>query len=331
MRAAPRVRHAGAVTDSAVLTRGLCKAYRSGLSRRVALRDVDLDVPRGGVHALVGPEGSGRTTLLRVLLGLARPTAGEAALLGVPVPSRLAEVLPRVGAVVDQPAFTDGLTARRNLLLLARTSGVGRRRVDEVLERVGLSRRDHRRVARWSAGRQQRLGLAAALLGSPDLLLLDEPTAGLDPVAAEDLRRLLRELAEEGTTVVLASHDLDEVRGTASTLTVLDAGVVVASGTVDALLGESVARTRVRVADPMRAAEVLRTGGYDVTPFESDPGGDLLVAGHEHPEEISRLLAGADLFVAELTAARPGFRDWFGALTAPGAHRAAAPTEEESR
>ena len=315
------------MTDSAVLTRGLRKVYRNGLSRRVVLHDVDLDVPRGGVHALVGPEGSGRTTLLRVLLGLARPSGGEAALLGVPVPDRLHEVLPRVGAVVEEPAFTDGLTARRNLLLLARSAGVPRRRVGEVQERVGLSRDDHRRVGRMSAGHRQRLGLAAALLRSPDLLLLDEPTTGLDPVAADDLRRILCELATEGTTVVLTSHDLEEVRAAASTMTVLDAGLVVAAGRVDSLVGEATAQTRVRVADPVRATEVLRTGGYDVTPLEGDLRGDLLVAGHEHPEEISRLLAGADIFVAELTAARPGFGEWFGALVA---HGPTTPTAEKT-
>ncbi|MGN6251076.1 MAG: ABC transporter ATP-binding protein [Marmoricola sp.] len=304
-------------------TRGLRKVIRVG-GRRVAVLDgVDLAVPRGGVHALLGPEGSGRTTLLRVLLGLARPSGGEAALLGVPVPDRLAEVLPRVGAVVEEPGFTDGLGARRNLRLLARADGLPRRRVDEVLERVGLTRRDRRRVARWSPGPQQRLALAAALLRSPELLLVDEPTAGLDPVAADDVRRILSELAAEGTTVVLTSHDLDEVRTTAASMTVLDAGRVVAAGSVAELAGEATVPTRVRVADSGRGAEVLRSGGYDV----SAEGEDLLVAGHEHPEQISRLLAGAGLHVSELTAARPGFAAWFAAL--PGRSGDAARTEEE--
>lgn len=307
------VRHAGAVTDAAVRTRGLRKVLRTGAHRTVLLDGIDLDIPRGGVHALLGPEGSGRTTLLRTLLGLARPSSGEAWLLGTPVPARLSEVLPRVGAVVEQPSFTDGLTARRNLILLARTGGVPRRRVDAVLEQVGLPRRDHRRVARWSPARQQRLGLAAALLRSPELLLLDEPTTGLDPVAAEDLRRILREVAAAGTTVVLTSHDLEEVRTTAEAVTVLDAGRVVTTGTVDALVGEAAAHTRVRVADPGRGAEVLRAAGYAVTPGEGTDA-ELSVAGHERPEDISRVLATHDLYVAELTVARPSFAAWFAQL-----------------
>lgn len=298
-------------------TRGLRKVLRSGAHRTVLLDGVDLDIPRGGIHALLGPEGSGRTSLLRVLLGLARPSGGEAWLLGTPVPAGLPRVLPRVGAVVEQPSFTDGLSARRNLLLLARTGGVPRRRVDAVLEQVGLPRRDHRRVARWSPARQQRLGLAAALLRSPELLLLDEPTTGLDPVAAEDLRRVLRELGADGTTVVLTSHDLEEVRTTAQAVTVLDAGRVVTTGRVDALLGEAAAHTRVRVADPGRAAAVLREGGYVVSPG-ADTATELLVAGHEHPEDISRLLAGHDLHVAELTAERPAFATWFTGLRQAG-------------
>ncbi|MGN6780568.1 MAG: ABC transporter ATP-binding protein [Marmoricola sp.] len=300
-------------SDAAVRTRGLRKVLRSGAHRSVLLDGMDLDIPRGGVHALLGPEGSGRTSVLRVLLGLARPSGGDAWLLGTPVPAGLPQVLPRVGAVVERPSFTDGLSARRNLMLLARTRGVPRRRVDAVLEQVGLPRRDHRRVARWSPARHQRLGLAAALLRSPELLLLDEPTTGLDPVAAEDLRRVLRELAEGGTTVVFTSHDLEEVRTTAHAVSVLDAGRVVTTGTVEGLLGEAAAHTRVRIADAGRAAAVLREGGYVVSPG-SDAATELLVEGHEHPEDISRLLASHGLHVAELSAERPTFAAWFTGL-----------------
>jgi ABC-2 type transport system ATP-binding protein len=213
--------------------------------------------------------------------------------------------------VVEEPAFTPGFTGRRNLLLLARSVGLGRRRVDEVLELVGLPRHDRHRFGTYSLGRRQRLAIAAALLRSPDLLVLDEPTNGLDPAGVRDVRRLVRGLADDGVTVLVSSHDLAEVQQSCDAVSIIGAGRLLASGPVDELLGEAVSRTRVRVEDADRAADLLREEGYDVSRVE----GDLLVAGHEHPEAITRLLAGHELFVSELSAVRPGLEDYFLQLT----------------
>jgi ABC-2 type transport system ATP-binding protein len=301
-----------AAPDVVVRTRGLRKVYRAaGRPSVVAVDGLDLAVAAGGVHGFLGPNGSGKTTTIRMLLGLARPTAGTVEVLGKPVPGALDEVLPRVGAVVEQPAFMPGFTGRRNLLLLARSVGLGRRRVDEVLELVGLPRHSRQRVGTYSLGMRQRLAVAAALLRSPDLLVLDEPTNGLDPAGVRDMRALARGLADDGVTVLVSSHDLAEVQQSCDAVSIIGAGRLLASGPVEELLGEAVSRTRVRVDDADRAADLLREEGYDVSRGEED----LLVAGHEHPEAITRLLAGHGLYLSELSAIRPGLEDYFLQLT----------------
>jgi ABC-2 type transport system ATP-binding protein len=305
-----------ATADLVVRTTGLRKVYREpGRPTVVAVDGLDLAVAAGGVHGFLGPNGSGKTTTIRMLLGLARPSAGTIEVLGKPVPAALDEVLPRVGALVEEPAFTPGFTPRRNLLLLARSVGLGRRRVDEVLELVGLPRNDRHRFGSGSRGMQQRLGLAAALLRSPDLLVLDEPASGLDPSGVRDMRELVRRLADDGVTVLVSSHDLAEVQQSCDAVSIIGAGRLLATGRVDELLGEAVARTRLQVSDPDRATTVLREEGYDVV----REGDDLLVAGHEHPERISRALAGQGLYVSELSAVRPDLESYFLELT--GAER----------
>jgi ABC-2 type transport system ATP-binding protein len=290
------------VTDPVIRTVGLRKVYRSpGRPSVAALDGLDLVVGRGGVHGLLGPNGAGKTTTIRLLVGLARPTAGTIEVLGKPVPGALASVLPRVGATVEEPALTPGFSGRRNLLLLARSVGLGRRRVDEVLEQVGLPRRDHHRFGSRSPGVRQRLAIAAALLRSPDLLLLDEPTDGLDPAGARDVRELMRRVADSGVTVLLCSPDLAEVQQACDAVSIISEGRLLADGRVSELLGESVSRTRVLVEAPDRAAAVLTDAGYDV----SRAGEALLVAGHDHAELITRRLADHGLYVRELTAVRP--------------------------
>ena len=312
------------MSDLVVETRGLRKVFRDGRQRLAAVDGLDLAVERGGVHGFLGPNGSGKTTTIRMLLGLARPDAGEVRVLGEALPDRLPEVLRRVGAVVEHPQFSPDLSGRRNLLLLARTIGLPKSRVDEVLEEVGLTSRARRRTRTYSHGMRQRLGLAAAMLKEPELLILDEPMNGLDPAGINDMRELLVRLGDSGSTVLLSSHVLAEVQQVCSSVSIIGSGKLLATGRVDELLGESTAHTRVGIADPDRATTVLTEAGYVVT-REDD---DLLVQGHEHPDEITRALAADELYVRELTAVRPDLESFFLALTG---HRSQPDAPEEAR
>ena len=299
------------MSDLVVETHGLRKAYRDHRRRIRAVDGLDLAVERGGVHGFLGPNGSGKTTTIRLLLGLATPDSGEIRLLGEALPGRLAPVLRRVGAVVELPQFSPDLSGRRNLPLRARTAGLPKGRADAVLEEVGLSDLARGRVRGYSFGTRQRLGLASALLKKPDLLILDEPTNGLDPAGITDMRELLVRLGESGVTVLLSSHVLAEVQQACSSVSIIGDGKLLASGKVDDLLGESTASTRVGVPDTRRATAVLTDAGYTVSP----DGDALLVQGHEHPGEITRALAAHDVFVTELTAVRPDLESFFLHLT----------------
>ena len=209
--------------------RGLRKTYRTFSLRRVAAVDgLDLTVPRGGVHAFLGPNGSGKTTTIRMLLGLVRPDAGSIDLFGTPVPARLPEVVGRVGAIVENPRFVPGFSGRRNLRLLATAVGVPHTTVEEVLEHVGLRDRGDDQFRRYSLGMKQRLAVAATLLKDPDLLVFDEPSNGLDPAGIRDIRTTIRGLADQGRTVLVSSHVLAEVEQVADTVWVVARGRVVA-------------------------------------------------------------------------------------------------------
>jgi ABC-type multidrug transport system ATPase subunit len=299
------------MTDLVVDARGLRKVYRDRGRKVAAVDGLDLAVPRGGVHGFLGPNGSGKTTTIRMLLGLARPDGGEIRILGEALPARRTTVLRRVGAVVEEPRFSADLSGRRNLQLLAGLAELPPSRVDEVLERVSLSDRAKDRYGRYSLGMRQRLGVAAALLKDPELLVLDEPSNGLDPAGILDMRELIRSLGETGVTVLLSSHILAEVQQVCSSVSIIGEGSLLASGTVDELLGESVARTRVEVPAPLAAMEHLTGAGYQVTL----DGEALLVQGHEHPEQITRLLADRGIFVSELSAVRPDLETFFLQLT----------------
>jgi ABC-2 type transport system ATP-binding protein len=269
-------------------------------------------VPAGGVHGFLGPNGSGKTTTIRMLLGLARPSAGTMRLFGEPVPSRLSEVVPRVGAVVEQPKFMPAFTGRKNLLLLAHAVGVPKDRVDAALVQVGLSGRDRERYAGYSLGMRQRLAIAATLLKSPDLLILDEPTNGLDPAGIRDIRDMIRELGESGVTVLLSSHILAEVQQVCHSVSIIGNGRLVASGRVDELVGDNtLAVVRVWVADQAAAITHLQDARMRV----SRSGDHLEVEGFAHPEDITRVLAQHELYVRELTPVRGDLESVFLQLT----------------
>src|SRR5215210_3054571 len=254
---------------AAIEVRGLHKSYRRG--RRPAERaldGLDLRVEAGGVHGFLGPNGSGKTTTIRVLLGLARADRGDVRVLGSQVPDRLPDVVGSVGALVENPLFLPGMSGRAQLQLLARSVGIPRTRVEEVLELVRLRDRADDRVKGYSLGMRQRLGVAAVLLKDPLLLVLDEPSNGLDPGGMHEMRTMIRRLAAEGRTVFVSSHLLTEVQQTCDHVAVVSRGRCVASGSVADLLRGGVSRYRVRVpggdAERDAAAGVLRGHGSTV-------------------------------------------------------------------
>ena len=315
--------------DLVIETTGLHKEFRTRRGRRVVAVDhLDLAVPAGGVHGFLGPNGSGKTTTIRMLLGLARPTHGRMHLFGEPVPRRLPAVMGRVGAVVEQPKFVPGFTGRHNLTLLAHVVGVSNRAVDTALAQVGLAGRERERYKGYSLGMKQRLAIAATLLKSPDLLILDEPTNGLDPAGIRDIRTMIRELGESGVTVLLSSHILAEVQQVCHSVSIIGNGRLLASGPVDDLVGEQkVKQVRVGVADPVAAQRVLEQARWRVT----RDGDRLVVEGVEQAEDITRALAARQIFVRELTPVRADLESVFLQLTQDTSLHARRPEAERDR
>ncbi|RNL79030.1 ABC transporter ATP-binding protein [Nocardioides marmorisolisilvae] len=312
------------MSDLVVETRGLRKVYRDAGRKVVAVDSLDLAVERGGVHGFLGPNGSGKTTTIRLLLGLASPDEGSITVLGQSYPEQVPAALTRVGALLERGLFSPGLSGRRNLDLLARAAGLPKSRVGEVIEQVDLGEVAKRRYRGYSLGVRRRLSLAAALLKKPELLILDEPSNGLDPAGIRDVRDTIPRLAESGVNVLLSSHILAEVQEVCGSVSIIDAGRLVGSGKVADLLGESTARTRVGVAEPDRADSVLSGAGYQV----QREGDFLVVEGHEHPEMITRLLADSGLYVSELHAIRPTLESYFLKLTG---HRPTSPEDPQAR
>jgi ABC-2 type transport system ATP-binding protein len=297
------------VTDLVIETSGLRKEFRSRRGVRVAVQDLDLAVPAGGVHGFLGPNGSGKTTTIRMLLGLAAATSGSMRLFGETVPHRLPAVIDRVGAVVESPKFSPHVSGRQNLTLLARTIDAPKTRVDEVVETVGLTGRDRDRYKSYSLGMKQRLAIAATLLKSPELLILDEPTNGLDPAGIREIRDTIRELGEAGVTVLLSSHILAEVQQVCTSATIIGNGRMLASGRVEDLLGTSTSY-RVVVPDPATARSVLTGAGFAVS------DGEGLQVETDQPAAVTEALGGAGIWLTELTPLRPDLETVFLELTA---------------
>ena len=277
------------------------KAYRGrrGKPAEKALDGLDLVVPTGGVHGFLGPNGSGKTTTIRMLLGLVRADAGELHLLGEPVPQALPQVLGEVGALVETPLFFPNFSGRLNLQLLADTAGVSKARVEQCLALVGLHDRADDRFRGYSLGMKQRLGIAAALLKRPRLLILDEPSNGLDPAGIREVRELVRRLGRDGeTTVFLSSHLLAEIEQVCDSVSIMARGRCVATGPVSQVLaGGGTGDMRVRVPDQRRAGQVLQEAGYTVT----DLDGALRVHSVTDPGEVTRTLTLKQLYLTELS------------------------------
>ncbi|MBA3727895.1 MAG: ABC transporter ATP-binding protein [Actinobacteria bacterium] len=278
---------------------GLRKEFRQLRGRSpVAVDSLDLSVPQGGVFGFLGPNGSGKTTTIRCLLGLVRPTAGTCRLLGADSTSGLRSVIRRVGSIVEAPTLFPGFSGRRNLRLLGRLDGIGRRRVDDVLEVVGLSARADHRVKTYSLGMKQRLGIAAALLRDPEVLILDEPANGLDPAGIKSVRDLLRRLGEEGRTVFLSSHFLGEVEQICDRVAILSRGRCIASGSVSDVLSKgAVAGLTVRLEDAAAGVEALGEAGIEAS-LDAD-----VIRVRTPPSDAARVtkaLADRGLYLSEL-------------------------------
>jgi ABC-2 type transport system ATP-binding protein len=248
------------VSDAVIATRGLTKRYGPVL----AVDGIDLDVRAGDVYGFLGANGSGKTTTVRILLGLVLATSGEAEVLGARMPRSAKRVLPQVGTLVEGPAAYPHLSGRANLALFDALGSArrGRRaRVDDVLERVGLGLAGDRRVRGYSHGMRQRLGIAASLLREPQLLLLDEPTTGLDPAGMRDMRELVKRLAADGITILLSSHILAEVEELCNRVAIIRRGGIIYEGRLDELLASASGGYRLRTPDPEHARVVLLLHG----------------------------------------------------------------------
>ncbi|MGQ0466846.1 MAG: ABC transporter ATP-binding protein [Sporichthyaceae bacterium] len=288
--------------NSVIEVRGAAKTYRRrGKPPLRALDGVDLHVEAGGVHGFLGPNGSGKTTTIRVLLGLVAADAGELRLLGRPVPEQLPQAIGSVGALVETPLFFPGFTGRLNLRLLADIAGVSHARVEECLEIVDLRDRADERFKGYSLGMKQRLGIAAALLKNPRLLILDEPSNGLDPAGIKDTRDLIKRLGTDGhTTVFLSSHLLAEVEQVCDRVSIMAKGRCVASGPVrEVLAHRATGELQLRVPNIPAARRVLEDAGHRIVAQRTD--GALTVAPASSPEELNRLLAVHGHYLSELT------------------------------
>ena len=299
----------------AVEARGLSKRF-GGLA---AVDDVDLLVPRASAFGYLGPNGAGKTTLIRVLLGLTRADSGTMSLLGLPVPAQRARALARVGAIVDEPRFHGHLSGRENLKILAAArGGDAEKQIGPALTRTGLTMRADDKVSAYSMGMRQRLGLAACLLADPQLLILDEPMNGLDPAGMRDMRDMLRGLVDEGRTVVLSSHLLDEVERTCDQVAIVDHGRVVRQGPIHELTEGAGVAVEVQCSDPPAAALALgRTAIGSRVAVSEDGLTVALAAGaaREQTADLNRRLVEAGISVYGLRQAHTSLEDWFLSVT----------------
>jgi ABC-2 type transport system ATP-binding protein len=298
-------------------TRGLVKRF----AEANAVDGIDLAVPGGGVYGFLGPNGAGKTTTIRILVGLLWPTRGSARIFGEAIAPG-APVLDRVGSLIERPALYPYLSARDNVRVFGTAHGLGpdvlTQRIGEALDRVGLANVARRKAGGFSTGMAQRLALAIALIGRPDLVILDEPTNGLDPNGVVDVRELIARLAADGTTVFLSSHVLPEVEQLCDRVAILREGRIVAEGPTGDLLGAG-ERLFVRFDTPAEATSALAILGPGTSPADAGPtgaGSALLVdAPLAEASRINRTLAAAGLFPAELTPRRESLEAVFRELT----------------
>ncbi|MEO6700333.1 MAG: ATP-binding cassette domain-containing protein [Jatrophihabitantaceae bacterium] len=303
---------------SAIETRALTKRFRGG---QVAVDAIDLAVPAGAVYGFLGPNGSGKTTTIRMLLGLIFATSGSVSLFGQAIPGQASAVLPAVGALVEGPAFHPYLSGWANLARLdAADLTAGRRqardRIGTALDRVGLSAAAGKRYRNYSLGMRQRLGIAAAMLRPRQLLILDEPTNGLDPQGTREVRHLVTELAREGITVFVSSHLLSEVEQVCTHLGVMRTGALVWQGSMAELAAQQQVLVTVESHDSVAAKGVLADLG--LTGITEQDGSASAVLGARPPEQVVAALVAAGVGVRGFTVAKPRLEDVFVQLTGEG-------------
>jgi ABC-2 type transport system ATP-binding protein len=298
----------------ALSTEGLTKRY----GRRVAVESLGLEVPAGVVAGFIGPNGAGKTTTMAMLLGLVRPTAGTGTVLGASI-EKPASYLRRVGALIETPAFWPGLSGAQNLRTVAILGGHDPHRIPEVLELVGLAGREDDRFGQYSLGMKQRLGIGAALIGDPELLVLDEPTNGLDPAGINEMREFIRSLADGKRTVLVSSHILSELEQICDWLIVIDEGALLFQGPADEFLGRVptvVALAPERTDDVDRLAALLLADGHE----PRRENGELIVPVADHDArtvaaKLNKTAGARGIVLAELHVRRPSLESQYLAAT----------------
>jgi ABC-2 type transport system ATP-binding protein len=298
--------------DHAILTRGLERQFGA----RLAVADVELSVPRACCFGLLGPNGAGKTTLIRMLLGLIAPTGGEAYVLGHRMPAQRRAALSRVGSLVEEPRFHQHLTGRENLVVhAAAREPAAAGRISAALERAGLAQRADERVGGYSLGMRQRLAIARCLLADPLLLILDEPMNGLDPAGVLELRALLASLVDEGRTVLLSSHQLDEIERTCDTVAILDAGRIVTQGPIAGIAGPE-PLLEIGCDDARRALAALAgLPAVGTTEWLGDTAVRVTLAASSDASAVVRTLVLAGIGVDRVEPARHSLEERFLSLT----------------
>lgn len=290
--------------QAAIEVRGLRKTYRT----TKALDGLDFEIPSGQITGFLGPNGAGKTTTFRALLGLTHPEEGDIEVLGMRVPRDLQRITKRVGAIVEEPGLIKAHSGRVNLRIAAETLGFGHDRIDELLEFVGLTTDANRKAEGYSKGMRQRLALAAAMLGDPELLLLDEPLDGLDPAGQHAFRARLRDLADEGKTVVVSSHDLADIEALADYVVVINRGSLVTQGPLETLLDGG--NTRVVVDDTEGSIAALAASGIEAR--RDDSG---ILAETVSGSEVIRVLTTAGIYPEEVRPERTTLETVFLGIT----------------
>jgi ABC-2 type transport system ATP-binding protein len=298
------------MTSTAISVRDLSKKY----DNRLAVSHINFEVPMGTVCGFVGPNGSGKTTTMRMLLGLITPTTGEGHILGEPI-NHPEKYLSRVGAMIEGPAFYPALSGHENLMVLAKLGGFPRERVQILLEKVGLGDRGKSKYKTYSLGMKQRLGIAAALLPEPKLLMLDEPTNGLDPEGIQEIRALLRDLANEGTTVFVSSHLLSELEIISDHIVMLRKGEVVFSGPIGHLMAKqqpTIIAKSLDHSDLKKILEIAEKSGHHAV-IRNDSV--HILAAMDWAPELNKAAFNAGITLAQLAPQLPNLEETFFEMT----------------
>jgi ABC-type multidrug transport system ATPase subunit len=306
-------------TAIALATQGLTRRF----GHQIAVDHVDLKVPRGAVYGFLGPNGSGKTTTIRMLLGLLAADSGSIEVLGEPMPGAAGRVLPKVGALIEGPAFHPYITGEQNLRRLdvsdaTANPATSKVRIRSALARVGLTAAAGKKYRNYSLGMKQRLGLAAALLQPRELLILDEPTNGLDPQGTREVRHLIRDLATEGTTVLVSSHLLSEIEQVATHVGIMSGGRLLRQGTLDEVLSDGAAVVRISSPDTLVAANTLAALGLTEITVDAEAQTTTAQLGDIEAEAVAAGLVNAGIRLRGMAVDRPDLEDLFVSITGEG-------------